>query len=65
MWIKPSLFSFLVGVLVLSGRLSFAQNPPDGKEPLDARILEQNQIRPAFRCEPIVHRIEARRGQDI
>lgn len=32
---------------------------------VDADVLEDNQIRPAFRAEPIVHRLEARRGEVI
>lgn len=32
---------------------------------VDAAVVDQNQIRPAFRAEPIVHRLEARRGEII
>lgn len=35
------------------------------KENVEGKVLEQEQIKPAFRAEPIVHRMEARRGQSI
>lgn len=46
---------------------AFGQRPNEreNETEVNGRVLEQNQIRPAFRVEPIVHRLEARRGEDI
>ncbi len=59
------LCSFLLPLEITAQGTRPAKPEDSEKENVDGKVLEQEQIRPAFRAEPIVHRMEARRGQSI
>ena len=62
------LFAFVCLWMIIPWQgLQAQQNRAESRQTseVEGRVLEQEQIRPAFRAEPIVHRIDARRGEDI